>query len=149
MTPSKLRAALALLLLAVLAAASLYAAARQAPLLRNQAAQVRLNGDDLTHWGERLSTLLPYLPQTGQVGYLSEQDFPGLDFNPIDQNEEMAMSQYVLAPRILAHGHDLPYVIGNIAPLSPEQVQAAVALLGLRVERSFGLGIYLFRQAGP
>jgi hypothetical protein len=142
----KLRARLALIFLVVLSAASLFSGARQAVVLRQQSILVHQNGDDLTHWAERLAPLLPYLPSSGPIGYISEQDIPGLDYSATDQGEEMAMSQYVLAPRILVQGADHPLVIGNIANLSPDQISAVVAPLGLKLEHTFSYGIYLFRR---
>lgn len=142
----KLRAGLALIFLLILSAASLSAGARQAMLLRQQSLKVHQNGDDLTHWANRLAPLIPYLPENGPVGYISEQDIPGLDYSATDQGEEMAMSQYMLAPRILIQGPDQPLVIGNIANLSPDQIPAAVAPLGLKLDHTFSYGIYLLRR---
>ena len=144
---NKLRAALALLLLAILAATVLVSGARQLPVLRRQAAAVHQNGDDLTHWADRLAPLIPYLPERGVIGYISERDIPGMAFNATDQGEEFAMSQYVLAPRILEEGTKRELIFANIGGLSPGEVPAAVAPLGLRLERSFSFGIYLLKQA--
>ncbi len=146
---TKLRAGAALVLALGLALGALVSAGRQVALLRQQSRDVHLAGDDLTQWGNRLEPLLPYLPASGEVGYISEQDIPGLSYSATDVNEEMAMSQYALAPRILVQGAAQPLVIGNIASLDPAEVEAAAGRLGLKLERSFGLGIYLFRREQP
>ena len=144
---NKLRAALALLLLAILTVAGLGSGARQVFSLRRQAAAVHQSGDDLTHWSERLAPLIPYLPDRGVIGYISERDIPGMAYNATDQGEEFAMSQYVLAPRILEEGTKHELIFANIGGLSPDEVPAAVAPLGLRLERAFSFGIYLLSQA--
>jgi hypothetical protein len=142
----KLRAGLALILLALLSVASLGAGARKALFFHQRSIIIHQTGDDLTNWAKRLEPLIPYLPQDGPIGYISERDIPGLDYNATDQAEEMAMSQYILAPRILVQGPDHTQVIGNIINLSPDQIPAAVAPLGLEVDRTFSDGIYLFRR---
>lgn len=146
---NKVRAVLALLLLAGLAAAVFISNGVQLPRFRQQAQAVQQNGDDLTHWAERLAPVLPYLPATGVIGYISERDIPGLTFNATDQGEEFAMSQYVLAPRILEEGGGRALVVGNFGGLSPDEIPVVVAPLGLELERAFSYGIYLFRRAAP
>jgi hypothetical protein len=142
----KLRAGLALIFLTVLSVASLGAGVRQALLLRQLSNKIHQTGDDLTNWADRLDPLIPYLPQDGLVGYISERDIPGLDYSATDQAEEMAMSQYVLAPRILVQGPDQPLVIGNIVNLNPDQIPTAVTPMSLELDRTFNYGIYLFRR---
>lgn len=146
---NKVRAALALLLLITMTAAVFSSSVVQMLRYRQQAQAVQQNGDDLTHWAERLAPLIPYLPESGVFGYISERDIPGLKFNATDQGEEFAMTQYVLAPRILEQGLTRELVVGNLGGLSPDEASAAAAPLGLRLERDFGYGIYLFRRAEP
>lgn len=143
---SRLRAGLALLLLATLAIAALISGARSFALWRANAAAVHRSGDDLTHWADRLADLEGALPKEGVVGYLSERDIPGLKYNATDQSEELAMTQYVLAPRIIEEGAEREIVIGNFGGLGADEVQAAVAPLKLKLQHSYGLGIYLFRK---
>jgi len=145
----KLRAGAALLLLAGLAAAALIASALQAPRLREQAVAIQRSGDDLALWAERLAPLIPYLPERGVLGYISERDIPGLAYSATDQGEELAMSQFLLAPRILEQGARRELVLANLGGLSPQEAEQAAAPLGLQLERAFDYGIYLFRRAAP
>ena len=146
---NKLRGILALVLLAILVSVAVIASAGQLLRLAQQAQAAKQNSDDLTHWGERLAPLIPYLPDTGELGYISERNIPGVGFSATDLGEEFAMSQYVLAPRILVEGTDHALVVGNIGSIPPDEIPAAVAPLGLKLERVFSYGIYLFKRVGP
>jgi len=143
---TRFRAAVALILLAIFAVFSIGSGLRQIPIYGRQVLKVRQTGDDLSHWSSRLAPLLAYLPETGLIGYITEENIPGLIYSEFDLSTEWAMSQNVLAPRILVHGSDQPLVVGNLGSLTAEQIPDAVAPLGLELERSFGFGIYLLRR---
>jgi hypothetical protein len=142
----RLRAFLALLLLLGLSIAALLSGFNSFRQWRQQTAAVRQKGDDLTHWAERLSALQDYLPPEGVIGYISERDLEGVPYNATDQGEEMAMSQYVLAPRILEEGAAREIVIANVGGMGVDEIQTRVKPLGLALQHEFGLGIYLFRK---
>jgi hypothetical protein len=102
-----------------------------------------LSQDAETEWEERLSALKGDLPESGVIGYVSEQDYPGISINPVDQDEEFVLTQYSLAPLILDRGnphHDL--VIGNF---SAEYEYLAEMDSGLQLVFYYGKGIYLFQ----
>ncbi len=94
-------------------------------------------------WEERLQRLRNDLPKQGTVGYISEQDIPGAPFDPIDTNEEYALTQYFLAPLIVQRGTDYEYVIGNFG--SPDYDYQVEKTLGVEQAASYGMGIFLFR----
>ncbi len=102
-----------------------------------------LNQDAATGWEKRLSALKDALPERGVIGYVSEQDYPGVPFNIVDQDEEFVLTQYSLAPLILDRGstrHEL--VIGNFSAEYDYQFEKE---LGLRLVSDYGMGIYLFQ----
>lgn len=101
-----------------------------------------LNQDTATGWEKRLSALREDLPDRGVIGYVSEQDYPGVPFNIVDQDEEFVLTQYSLAPLILDRGnphHEL--VIGNFSTEYDYQFEKE---LGLRLLADYGMGIFLF-----
>lgn len=105
--------------------------------------QKGLNQDAATEWEKRLSALREDLPERGVIGYVSEQDYPGVSFNIVDQDEEFALTQYALAPLILDRGnphHEL--VIGNFSTEYEYQFEKE---LGLRLLMGYGMGIFLFQ----
>jgi hypothetical protein len=102
--------------------------------------------DDPIMMANRLGLLEAKLPQRGEIGYLSEQDFPELVSDPIDQDEEFAMTQYALAPRILIRGADPAVVIVNIPYQTPESMLKMMAPLGLKLVEKFDFGLYLYQH---
>lgn len=101
-----------------------------------------LNQDAASEWERRLRGIQDDLPRQGMVGYVSEQDYPGIIYSATDQDEEFSLSQYALAPLILDRGnthHEL--VIGNFAGETNYQFEA---VLGLKLIHNYGYGIYLF-----
>jgi len=101
-----------------------------------------------SEWEPRVADLRAAIPAGAVVGYLSEKDLPESQFNPGDQLEEMLLTQYYLAPRILVPGADAPLVIGNFGR---EKVDPGVLVdqYGLRIQMDLGGGIYLLERSGP
>lgn len=108
-----------------------------------------VQADDVTIWQERINKLTGSLPPSGVIGYLSERDFPGLGGDAADQDEEFAMTQFAISPRILEQGASRDYIIANLAHTKGELVRALATGLGLRVQAEFGNGLYLFRRGQP
>ncbi|MBI9051811.1 MAG: hypothetical protein JEZ00_20500 [Anaerolineaceae bacterium] len=104
-----------------------------------------INKDANSMWRERLEALLDDIPESGTIGYMSEQDIPGMEFNEVDTNEEYVLTQYFLAPRILVQSTQYSYVIGNFADLEIKNDSQIEQLTGLEVLSSYGYGIYLLR----
>ena len=102
--------------------------------------------DDPIKMANRLTLLEAELPENGTIGYLSEQDIPGMGFNPIDQDEEFAMTQYALAPRIIERGADYDLVIVNIPNQTPADMLRLTTLFGLHLLEKFDFGLYLYRH---
>jgi|WetSurMetagenome_2_1015567.scaffolds.fasta_scaffold335166_2 hypothetical protein len=104
--------------------------------------------DPATGWEDRLRLLRDDLPKSGPIGYVSEENIPGLAFSAVDSDEEFALTQYVLAPHVLVRGAVLEYTIGNInlPDANPPDLKA---VFGVRESTSYGMGIYLFRKAAP
>lgn len=102
--------------------------------------------DGVTIWQQRMVRVLRAIPSKGTIGYLSDRDFAGLTYNPIDQDEEFVMTQYWLSPRILVEDGNQDYVIINLAYQTIPQIQQLLAKKNLRLVKSFGFGIYLGRR---
>ena len=102
--------------------------------------------DDPIIMANRLQLLKAKLPAAGLIGYLSEQDIPGLGFDPIDQDEEFVMTQSALAPRILVEGAGPSLVIINIPYQTPEDMVRITAPFKLTLVEKFDFGLYLYRH---
>ena len=109
----------------------------------------RTGMDDTTIWAQRIEKVQEGLPPNNKtIGYLTESDIPGIEFNPIDHDEEYVMTQYFLAPRIIAQGAGYDFVMGNFA--DPRITPADFEMLyGLKLIAQFSGGIYLFEREQP
>lgn len=104
--------------------------------------------DPVSGWEDRLRLLRDDLPPFGEIGYVSEENIPGLTWDPTDADEEFAMTQYFLAPRVLVRGQVLAVTIGNLN--LPDDYQGDIkSILGVQDSTSYGMGIYLFRRSAP
>lgn len=99
-------------------------------------------------WGRRVQGLLADLPPGGVIGYISEKDLPGAATDPGDSLEEMLLTQYYLAPRILVPGAEREWVIANFGQ-TPVDLDDIERRLGLRLVHSYEYGIYLFQRVAP
>jgi hypothetical protein len=54
--------------------------------------------------------------ERGYVGYLSNEDIPGVTFNSNDAEGEFVLTQYAIAPLILVRGTEQEWVILNLDP---------------------------------
>jgi hypothetical protein len=117
------------------------------PMLSGRAPAV-VSKDPVSDWEDRLRVLRDDLPPSGEIGYVSEENVPGLTWDATDADEEFAMTQYFLAPRVLVRGKVLAVTIGNIN--LPEDYSGDLkAVLGVQDTTSYGMGIYLFRRSQP
>jgi hypothetical protein len=136
----------AIFLLIGLAVASLISSLGQYQFARSS---WKFNGDlldDPIIMANRLKLLEARLPANGTIGYLSEQDIPGMAFNPIDQDEEFVMTQYALAPRIIVSGADPALVIVNIPNMTPQDMARITTPFKLTLVEKFDFGLYLYRH---
>jgi len=130
------------LLVSAFASAAMY-------LLAQRAAwnPINLSADPVTNWEARCEGLRQDLPNHGSFGYVSDWDLPGWSGSTSDMDNEYRLTQYALVPRIIVRGAQQPQVIGNFS--REEDLRAAQERFGLRLVRSYGLGIYLLERAGP
>jgi hypothetical protein len=109
----------------------------------------RTGTDGPSIWVQRMSSLDQALPKSFDVlGYISEGEVPGVEFNPIDHDEEFVMSQYFLAPRVLELGADRPLVMVNISSPSVKPADLE-ARFHLKLVKNYGWGIALYKQVEP
>jgi hypothetical protein len=106
-----------------------------------------LNQDAKSVWGERIAKLSNDLPETGMIGYISEQDIPDQAFDPIDTNEEYVLTQFYLLPRKVVQGTDFDYVIANLGGIENLDVDMVEQLTGLVVASEYGNGLYILERS--
>ena len=130
--------------LVLLATASLYAAAAN---LASSSALGRLDVDPVADWEKRFTPFRERLPFVrGFVGYISDADVPGAEFDAANDSGEYVLSQYALAPIIIVRGADLEWNLANLSRDGFKRWQALHA-------ESFELvlqqnGLYLLRRIG-
>ncbi len=91
----------------------------------------------------RFRDVLPLLPESAVVGYLSD-----VPFGEIRGSTAFYGAQYALAPRILAPvagKHRADWVLGNFA--KPADYVSIAQRHGLVVVKDFGRGVVVFRRA--
>jgi hypothetical protein len=99
--------------------------------------------DGITLWENRLSLLSEELPKNGVVGYIADWDVPGYGESS-DLETEYRLTQYALAPVVVARGPDYDYVVGNITVV--EFDETLQEYFHLTVQREFGYGFLLLRK---
>jgi hypothetical protein len=105
----------------------------------------QIGKDPVSGWEGRFSKMKNDLPRSGVVGYVSEKDYPGVGFDPIDSNEEYVQTIYTLAPLVVNHGTKFDLVIGNFGTDYPYNFEK---VLGLKTIAYYGYGLYLFKGPG-
>lgn len=102
---------------------------------------------------ERISLLKPYLPPTGEVGYVTGVENEKIfayekSFRNVEYVAQYVLTQYTLAPLIVRNSPDLPLVVGNFLDGPPPP--GIAERHGLTVLRDFGDGLILYgRRARP
>src|SRR5512143_2877259 len=77
---------------------------------------VLITNDGVYDWDTRLSVLRADLPADVKVvGYISDWDITP-DYNYPDNETEYVLTQYTMAPVVVARGDDQEWVIVNLAP---------------------------------
>ncbi len=122
---------------------SLSSALRVAQSVRKTWNPAEIGQDGRSLWEQRLEELRGDLPMQGIVGYVSEQDIAHAPFDPVDTNEEYALTQYFLSPLIIQRSTDYEYVIGNFG--NPDYDYKVEETLGIEQIASYGMGIYLYK----
>ncbi|MDO9302209.1 MAG: hypothetical protein Q7T89_12535 [Anaerolineales bacterium] len=107
--------------------------------------EVHSNDTSVAIWDERLSNLIAPIPfERGLVGYISNEDIPGIAFDEDDAEGEYILTQYAVAPLILVRGTDQEWNLLNLDTTAYETWHQTnindFELVG------FGGGLYLVRK---
>ena len=105
--------------------------------------------DPVTIHETRIAQLLPLLPASGAVGYVTTVENDRIfaaekSFTNVEFLAQYVLTQYTLAPRIVLNSPDLPLVIGNFidGPPAPGFLEKN----GLVPLKDFGDGLVLYRR---
>ena len=105
--------------------------------------------DPVTLHETRIAQLLPLLPATGAVGYVTTVENDRIfaaekTFTNVEFLAQYVLTQYTLAPRIVRNSPDLPLVVGNFidGPPAPGFLEKN----GLVPLKDFGDGMVLYRR---
>jgi hypothetical protein len=105
--------------------------------------------DPVTTHETRIALLLPLLPESGEVGYVTTVENDRIfaaekTFTNVELLAQYALTQYTLAPRIVRNTPDLPLVVGNFidGPPAPGFLEKN----GLVPLKDFGDGLVLYRK---
>ena len=99
-------------------------------------------------WEARLQPVREALPvQRGVIGFIGEWDVPGVEFSAGDQETEFILTQYTLAPLILARGAAAEWNLAILSKAAYEKWQET------KTENfeviSLGHQVYLFHRLNP
>jgi hypothetical protein len=132
------------LLLVLIAAASTYAAASNLLSTRELGS---IDEDPVAQWEQRFAPVRERLPFVrGVVGYISDSDVPGAEFNAANDSGEYVLTQYALAPIIIIRGTDQEWNLANLSRDGFERWQALHAdSFELILQQN---GLYLLRRIG-
>jgi len=73
--------------------------------------------DPVADWEVRFQPLKERLPfQRGVVGYITNSDIPGADFDAADEQGEYVLVQYVMSPIIVVKGTNQEWNVANLSP---------------------------------
>jgi hypothetical protein len=105
--------------------------------------------DPVTTHEARIAQLVPMLPATGEVGYVTTVENSEIfaaekTFTNVEFLAQYVLTQYTLAPRIVRNSPDMPLVVGNFidGPPAPGFLEKH----GLVVLKDFGDGLVLYRR---
>jgi len=107
----RLAAVLASLGLAALSLAALFLTVRGATAEWDPG---RPFDNPVDNWRKRVRDVPDLLPPgVDTVGYAADWDLPGHTYNPVDQDAEYVLTQYLLAPLKVVPGLEQEWIIGN------------------------------------
>jgi hypothetical protein len=105
--------------------------------------------DPVTIHETRIARLLPLLPASGAVGYVTTVENERIfaaekTFTNVEFLAQYVLTQYTLVPRIVRNRPDLPLVVGNFidGPPAPGFLEKN----GLTPLKDFGDGLVLYRR---
>lgn len=117
--------------------------------LTETSTDVNKNSVAVVKWEERFIYAKELLPikRRGTIGYISEWDVPGAEFNEWDQEIELMLTRYTFAPVVLVKGIQTEW---NVAVLRPSSLKKWLQLnedQNLEVLPT-GNGVYLIYKTG-
>ncbi len=134
-----------LLILVILAGYSVFSLLAQSVRIYNGLPEK----DPVTIHETRIAQLLPLLPASGAVGYVTTVENDRIfaaerTFTNVEFLAQYVLTQYTLAPRIVRNRPDLPLVVGNFidGPPAPGFLEKN----GLVPLKDFGDGLVLYRR---
>jgi hypothetical protein len=130
--------------LGLVAAAALYASVQNLISTRELGS---MSEDPVARWETRFGPLKEELPFVrGTVGYISDSDVPGAEFDAANDEGEYILTQYALAPIIIVRGTDQEW---NVLNLSREAFELWDAQADPSAEvLPFRGGLYLLHRIG-
>ena len=134
-----------LLILVCLAGYSVFSLLAQSIRIYNDLPET----DPVTIHETRIAQLLPLLPASGAVGYVTTVENDRIfaaekTFTNVEFLAQYVLTQYTLAPRIVRNSPNLPLVVGNFidGPPAPGFLEKN----GLVPLKDFGDGLVLYRR---
>jgi hypothetical protein len=105
--------------------------------------------DPVTIHEARIAQLLPLLPASGVVGYVTTVENDRIfaaerSFTNVEFLAQYVLTQYTLAPRIVRNSPELPLVVGNFIDGPP--ASGFLEKNGLVPLKDFGDGLVLYRR---
>jgi len=105
-------------------------------------------GDFVSGWEKRMEKVKKRLPDdVALIGYVADSDLPGVEVNPIDQDNEYMLSQYSLIPIKVVPGLEAEWILGNFT-VPDFQTWLDQSLDEYEIE-NLGYGIYLIHRKYP
>ena len=102
-------------------------------------------GDFVTGWEERMERLKNRLPDdVSMIGYVTDDDLPGIETDPINHDNEYMLSQYSIAPIQVVPGLEAEWILGNFTV--PDFQIWLDQSLGEYEIKNLGYGIYLIHR---
>jgi hypothetical protein len=110
--------------------------------------EVNKNNVAVVKWEERFIYAKQLLPITrGTIGYISEWDVPGVEYDEWDQEVELLLTRYSFAPLVLVKGIKAEWNIAVLKPSSLTKWSQLNANQNLEII-STGNGVYLVHKLG-
>lgn len=143
-----LKKALQTLAVALLVAASLYSSVQYLRQTLSEWVPEHLERDPVEVWEDRLAPLKADLPmERGTIGYVADWDVPGVAYYYRGEETEYILTQYTLAPLVLARGVEYEWIVANF---SPEAAEIWLRSLEGRYKiTGYKYGLYLIQRLNP
>lgn len=129
-------------LICVLVASNFLSVTRQIPQVRQL---VDTDGPFFIRWEASFEPVKENLPFTrGVIGYAADWDIPGSDYDPANSEAEHILSQFTLAPIIVARDTSRDWILVN---MDPKQFEQWFALQdGEFTVQKFKMNLYLLHR---